>query len=373
MGKIFGYLYKVINKINGNIYIGITTRSIKKRWEEHIKDSFNYYSRSYNYHFHRAIRKYGIENFIIEQLDKAYSLEELKNQEIYYINKYDTYNNGYNSTRGGEFSSNKIPVVQLTLDGIFIKEWDSMTKAETELNITDISSNCTGKKKSSGGFLWIYKEDYKNGIRKVYENINDYNRKSIIQLDLQGLFIKEWASAREIERELGFGYKNISLCCLGKTKKAYDFMWVFSNEYKKSAKPTKYINRHYKPTILLDLKGNYIKTFESAIYASQELGISESAITQCCRGKRGKVYNFIFMYKLDWDKGKRIEPYISQEKPIIQLDLKGKFIKEWTSGMEATRNLKIHNSNLVKCLKGKRNMCGGFKWMYASEYYNKVS
>nr|DAV94126.1 MAG TPA: intron associated endonuclease [Caudoviricetes sp.] len=44
------------------MYIGQTCRSFDIRWKQHCADSFNSNSRSYNDHFHKAIRLYGIDN-----------------------------------------------------------------------------------------------------------------------------------------------------------------------------------------------------------------------------------------------------------------------------------------------------------------------
>ena len=45
--------------------------------------------------------KYGIENFIVEELCECAN-EELSSYEIQYIEKYNTYSNGYNATKGGD-------------------------------------------------------------------------------------------------------------------------------------------------------------------------------------------------------------------------------------------------------------------------------
>ena len=57
--------------------------------------------------FHRAIRKYGIENFELEILKKCSSIDELKESEIYFIDKCNTFihsenSSGYNGTLGGD-------------------------------------------------------------------------------------------------------------------------------------------------------------------------------------------------------------------------------------------------------------------------------
>ena len=57
-----GYIYKIVNDINGKIYIGQTTRTIQERWKEHIKESLG--TRA-NHPIYRAMRKYGNEHFQI--------------------------------------------------------------------------------------------------------------------------------------------------------------------------------------------------------------------------------------------------------------------------------------------------------------------
>ena len=61
------YIYKIINKKNNKIYIGKTEFSIEKRWKEHLRDSKKNLDRP----LYRAMNKYGIENFDIEQVEKT--------------------------------------------------------------------------------------------------------------------------------------------------------------------------------------------------------------------------------------------------------------------------------------------------------------
>jgi len=54
--------------------------------------------------------------------------------------------------------------------------------------------------------------------------------KSVIQYDLDNNFIKQWDSARQIQREIGFSQGNINRCCNGEYKKAYGFKWEYVNK-----------------------------------------------------------------------------------------------------------------------------------------------
>lgn len=97
------FIYKITNIINGKIYIGQTSKSIKERMYMHINKSEHKIYRE-KQAIDMAIYKYGIENFIIEQIDTANNKGELSQKEKYWISFYNSNNNkiGYNLTSGGE-------------------------------------------------------------------------------------------------------------------------------------------------------------------------------------------------------------------------------------------------------------------------------
>lgn len=61
---------------------------------------------------------------------------------------------------------NSISIVQLTKDGVFIKQWDCARNAERELGIqnSSIAKCCKGKLKYAGGFKWVYASDYQRNF-----------------------------------------------------------------------------------------------------------------------------------------------------------------------------------------------------------------
>lgn len=93
-----GHIYKITNTINGKIYIGQTIKSVEKRFQQHKNNSNKpYFSQIVLY---QAFNKYGIENFICEELEEC-PLEILDEREKYWIKFYNSYIDGYNSTLGG--------------------------------------------------------------------------------------------------------------------------------------------------------------------------------------------------------------------------------------------------------------------------------
>ena len=87
-------IYKITDKISGKSYVGQSIH-IFNRWKEHA----------------RSIRKekgingndasLKLENLTFEILELC-SAEELDDKEIYWIKYYDSYNNGFNKTSGGQ-------------------------------------------------------------------------------------------------------------------------------------------------------------------------------------------------------------------------------------------------------------------------------
>lgn len=84
----------------------------------------------------------------------------------------------------------------------------------------DKTNNCVSN------LEWITSKDNCNyGTRNERQGLG--HSKPIEQYDLEGKFIKEWDSAAQIERDLGFNHSNISKCCLGRYNVAYNYKWKF--------------------------------------------------------------------------------------------------------------------------------------------------
>ena len=186
-------VYKHTNKINGKVYIGITSRTPEERW----KNGNGYY----NMHFGRAIKKYGWNSFTHEIMARELSKEDACEMEKALIKKYKSAvpEYGYNETDGGdgggmirkhhtEETKEKIrqarirdgfseshrmhiseakqgvkhhmakKAYQYSKDGEFIKEWDYMSLAAKELKINkaNIAEVCNGHRKTAGGYIWKY-------------------------------------------------------------------------------------------------------------------------------------------------------------------------------------------------------------------------
>lgn len=98
---MIGSIYKVQNLLNQKCYIGFTSQG-EVRWSDHCNRA-RVKARKHHSHFHRALIKYGIENFQFEIIYMSRDVEHCKNvMEGYFIQKYNSFDEGYNRTRGGE-------------------------------------------------------------------------------------------------------------------------------------------------------------------------------------------------------------------------------------------------------------------------------
>lgn len=88
-------IYQIKNIVNNKIYIGITSKSSTERWKAHLKKVK--YNKSLA-EIHCAIREFGIDKFVIDDLYKFNTddLEYAKYIEDIFIEYYDSINNGYN-------------------------------------------------------------------------------------------------------------------------------------------------------------------------------------------------------------------------------------------------------------------------------------
>ena len=125
-----GIIYKYTNLVNGKVYIGQTIQELKERHSKHISVAFGKENgHGYNYLIHKAFRKYGVDNFSLEVIDKVDNTL-LNEKEREYIALYNSYEKGYNMTPGGESKAEDFPlsaeekevISKLFEDGVAIKK-----------------------------------------------------------------------------------------------------------------------------------------------------------------------------------------------------------------------------------------------------------
>lgn len=197
-------VYIINNSIDSKCYVG-SSIDIKDRWNRHKQDLLK------NIHHSKPLQnfvnKYGIDTICFKLIENCGKKDLISREQHYidtlnpYFNICKTAGNRLGSTVSEETRlkiSNKLkgtkrirtqeqidkhrqavigrtawnkgikmgsianpgkPILQLTIDGIIIKEWNHAKEIEqfTKINRRNIGQCCKGKRKTAGGFMWKYK------------------------------------------------------------------------------------------------------------------------------------------------------------------------------------------------------------------------
>jgi len=203
-------IYKILNTVNNKVYIGQTIRPLKDRWRQHLRDCKN----NVDNLIYRAIRKYGKENFTIEEIDGANSLSELNYLEKHYICKFESLSseNGYNILPGGK--NFKMP------------QWikNKISKAnkgkKKKRHISKEEKSRIAKENAS---KLKYDKNWaiKNGSKpfKVYKAIcTREGKRNVSAIHKKGKYIGEWLMTTECGKDLNITPNHIRSCLIGKRK-----------------------------------------------------------------------------------------------------------------------------------------------------------
>lgn len=204
------YIYVITNKINGKQYVGKTSESIQERWKRHIWDKNKRVTEKRP--LYDAMNKYGIENFEIKQLEEC-SIENSSEREIYWIEKLNSFKEGYNATYGG--------------DGKVLYDYKLIAEKYLELqNQTKVANffHC-----DSDTVLRALKNEKVKILTSKEVSINQ-NSKKVAMIDLKtGETIKVFDSVAQAALSLGNKNKNSHIIhvCKGQRKSAYGYKWSY--------------------------------------------------------------------------------------------------------------------------------------------------
>ena len=224
-------IYKITNLKNNLIYIG---------------QSVDVYSRLRS---HRNctpkteididIKNLGIEYFKFELIEVCPE-EKLNERENYWINYYDSYENGYNNTDGENRNSQSIIVSCYNDDGELINTFNSLTAAARYYNYSsywNISSAIRGKRNKVCNLRW--REGNNPNIEPYKEKI--LGKGAVYAYDKNTrLFIDEYINAASAQKQLKINHSHISQVLNNERKSAGGFIWAYDkydrlpeNYYKK--------------------------------------------------------------------------------------------------------------------------------------------
>jgi group I intron endonuclease len=217
MSKKFNYvIYKAQNKLTSEVYIGATTISMEERKKDHLKKS----KKGKSYAFQNAIATHGPDAFRWEKVDYATTIDELAQKEKAYILKYNSKEDGYNQSEGGEIQKS---VYQFDVStGILINKYSSLSVAGATVNLTkqDLSKVCLSVNKLSNGFVWTYSSTFPTDLK-------DHRKKVVQQFSLEGTLINEFKSVSEAAKLTGCNKTSIAKVCRGERQSCGGYNWMY--------------------------------------------------------------------------------------------------------------------------------------------------
>ena len=300
-------IYMLTCKVNGKRYIG-QSKNIKRRLNEHKNDAKNH---RFDVPIHRAIRKYGWENFDKIVL-KFCPVERLDECEIYYIARI---NPEYNISKGGGGSKgrklslkqrqnlskvrmgnkcNCKPVICIETGEIF----ESLKMAAIKIGVSraSVTSAVRGKTKTCGGYHWDYlsekdKKNQFNCYKKIRKHLidNPPNIKKVICVETGKIF----NSVKDVSIEIGLDQSLVSKVLNGHRKTAGGFHWKFENAENPS--DDVYNDRRKKSVMCIETG----EIFESVRIAAKYTGVHHTNISKVLKGKQTTAggYHWKFIAK----------------------------------------------------------------------------
>lgn len=230
-------IYTLSHPITKEIrYIGKTKLSLNSRLKLHLKAK----DKGYRSNWVKSLLKESLIP-VIEELEET-DLENWRECERYWIAQFKVW--GFrltNLAKGGEGNDYFKLNCKKSIENIrktkelhkgnkynLGRKMTQHTKDMLKLGRQNRTEEQTKKINEKLSYVMSLRIPHKNSLKAIID-YGKFTRKIIEQYDLQGNFIKEWSSANEIEKVLGFYHSNVANCCKGKHKNIGGFIWKYKH------------------------------------------------------------------------------------------------------------------------------------------------
>lgn len=225
-------IYLITNLINGKQYVGQTIRGYLHRWKGHCMYANRKVDRTSPQLIDKVIDKYGIENFKVELLETVPIIQkDIKEQ--YYIEKYDTYNNGYNLTIGGDYN----PMTDINVKNKHLQKMQSLehrlkVSKSVRDRLTPELRKLYGEGTKNRWNNWSLEE--RNNCIKGFNNYNNSRKQKVAIVDENDNIIEVFESCADACKY-----------CNKPTKEAGHILLV-CDKFNKNGKRAKYFGYYWK-------------------------------------------------------------------------------------------------------------------------------
>lgn len=313
-----GLIYLITNDINNKVYVGKTVQTLADRWTKHKSDA----RLGDNCLIHQKMRELGgnintFPNFHIQIIEDNIPEDKIKEAERKWISYYDSYNNGYNQTLGGEDSCgeyNRKRIYQIDMySNEIINIYESTVSAiinNPDLDRTSVQMAAAQLRATSGKYRWAYEETLQEVLNnpltkeQIEKSLNGY-KKQVYQIDINSnKIIQSFDSITSAANAINVDKAAITNCIKGKVKTSGRYRWaddsnlqeILNNPLTKNEVQTA-LKKGKKQVAKIDLETNEIlEIFDSAAAAGKSLGISNNGICRVARGERKSCSGFGWKY-----------------------------------------------------------------------------
>lgn len=265
-----GTIYKITCLCTDKVYIGQTLlHPAMRRWIQHYREINNYDNDLYLY---RAMRRWGIKNFIFQILEEEIPINELDSKEIEYIKIYKSYDPqyGYNLTRGGKLSS----VSKITFE--IVEDIIKCIKSNPDYTFVEIAEKFKVSRDIISdincGETW-YNKNEKYPIR----DNSTWNKVLSDKVDEIYQLLRQQVSLTEIAKLYSVSVTNISNINQGKIYKRDDILYPIY-------KPTN-SKKHLDEEKVREIVDMILTTNKNYSEIGFELGIGRKSIAGINNGK----------------------------------------------------------------------------------------
>lgn len=245
-------IYKISNPLNNKIYIG-SSININRRWERHkntlkrgvhpnihLQRSFDKLIKVNENFIYELLELCDVniliqkEQFYIDTLNPEYNIAKVANSSKGIVRRKSTKEKIKNSLLGTKQSKETVNKRKLALIGQTRTKEQRATMAISKLGLNNPIFKIGWNKQVEAMRL---ANTGKKRSKEVGLKISEKLSKPVIQLTLENIFIKEWSSAVQVQKKLGFANGDINQVCSqrktsrGIRRSAYGYKWKFKIDY----------------------------------------------------------------------------------------------------------------------------------------------
>lgn len=235
-------------------------------------------------------------------------------------------------------------------------EWDVIDRADNKASALELEKY----------YIDIFNSRVPNGYNEIGNSFN-YASKKVVCLNLDGTYVKTYASAMQADKEDGYCNSDILLCCKNIQRRVKDKMFMFEDDYlnngaKEYQKPKA---NGLKSIIQCSQKGDFIEEFDSVSEASKKTKITRSRISSNLTMQCKSAGGYIWVYKEKFPINDMSVYAVSKKgRKVAQIDIKtNEIVSTYDRVTDAAKVMNGDYKYIHKVLDNPNMTAYGFKWI----------